>query len=113
MAADAQLRSVFDAVIVFVELRPDPDLFTLLAVVADVLVVQVDIVLHDQLLSLVYKLDYDWSVGVLDVENDGFVPDWRRSKSKICLGVGVVLDHFDLMLAILEVLRVDDVNFQL
>ena len=100
MAADAQLRSVFDAVIVFVELRPDPDLFTLLAVVTDVLVIQVHIVFHDQLLSLVYELDHNRSVRVLDVENDCFVPDWRRSKSKICLGVGVILDHFHLMLPI-------------
>ena len=101
MAADAQLRSVFDAVIVFVELRPDPDLFTLLAVVTDILVVQVHIMFHDQLLSFIYELDYNRSVRVFDVENDCFVPDWRCSKSKICLGVRVILDHFHLMLSIL------------
>jgi len=113
VTTDAKLCSIFDAVIILVKLCPSPDLFTLLAIVTDVLVVQVHIVFHDQLLSLVYELNYNRSVRVFDVENDCFVPDWRRSKSKICLGVGVILDHLHLMLPILEILRVNDVNFQL
>ena len=113
MAPDAQFRSVLDSIIMFIELSPCPNLFSLLAVVTNVLVIQIQVLLQNELLALVYELNHDGPVGILDIENNSLVPNWRCTESKICLSERVVLNHFHLMLTVLEILRIHNVHLQL
>ena len=78
MATKTQFWPSFHAVFLLVELSPRPNFLALLTVVADVLIVQVKSLLEHQLFVVVYKLNQHGLVGVLDVEDDGLVPN-RRS----------------------------------
>jgi len=54
MAPQAHFGIVFDAKAIFVELGPSPNLFALLIVVSNVLIIQIEGLLQDELTLLVY-----------------------------------------------------------
>jgi len=64
-------------------------------------------------LPLVDQLDDNWLVRILDIENNRFVPDWLRPDPHIGLRVRVVLEHFDQVGGLIQVLGVDDVHLEL
>lgn len=111
MDAQSELRTVFNAAAVFVELGPNPNLFALETVVANLRIVEVQRVLKDKL--LVPKLNHHWLVGVFDVKNDRFVPNRGHPEALVGLRIGVVLEDLDQVDLVLQVLSVHDVHFQL
>ena len=113
VAPEAHLSITLDTLPVLVVLSPAPDLFTLFLVVANLVVVKVKLKLKDKLLTPVYKLDSYWLVRVGNVEDNGFVPNGRIAKPDIGLSVGLVLEHLDQVLTLLQVLSVNDMHFEL
>jgi len=63
-------------------------------------------------LSLIEQLENDGLVRISDVENDGFVPDGRRANACVCLRLGLILEHFDKVLAILQILSIYNVHLE-
>lgn len=59
--------------------------------------------LEYQFASLVYKLDDHRLVRILDVEDDGLVPDGSCPDAKICLSVRFILPDLNLVLGIFQV----------
>ena len=69
--------------------------------------------LHNDFTSLVSKLNDNRLEWVLDVKNDRLVPDGCNTNTKICLSIRIRLPNLDLVLSLIQVLRVYDVHLQL
>lgn len=113
MATKAKLRIRFNTNALVIPALPSPDLLTLLAVVTDVLVVQVEGLLQNEFTLLIDELNDNRLERVLDIENDGLVPDGSRTDAKIRLSIRVMLPYLNLVLTVFQVLCINDVYFEL
>ena len=52
-------------------------------------------------------------VWILDIKDDGLVPNWSASNAHVGLRLRFVLEHLDEMLSVFQVLRIHDVHLQL
>ena len=101
MAPQTYLSVAFDSLPIFVVLGPDPNLFTLLLVVTDFLVIQVQFKLKNKFLASINKLDSNRLIWVGDIEDNCFIPDGCISKPDIRLRIGLVLEDLHQVLTLL------------
>ena len=73
---------------------PKPNLFSLEAIIANFSIIKVEILLKNNLLTLVNELNYNVLIGVLNIKDDSFVPNWLHADAHICLSKRLVLVNF-------------------
>lgn len=61
---------------------------------------------------MIEQLQNHGLVWISDVENDRFVPDWRRANASIRLRLRLILEHLHEMLAILQILSIYNVHLK-
>ena len=99
MDTDPKLRVSFDTVTIFIDLSPEPNLFALQTVIANFRIIQVQVLLENDLLSVIYQLYYNVLVRIFDIKNDGLVPNGLNSLSHISLREGLILIKLHHVLA--------------
>ena len=99
MDTDPKLRVSFDTVTIFIDLSPEPNLFALQTVIANFRIIQVQVLLENDLLSVIYQLYYNVLVRIFDIKNDCLVPNGLNSLSHISLREGLILIKLHHVLA--------------
>ena len=94
MDTDAQFWITLDSIAILIDLGPQPNFFTLEAIITNFSIIKVKVLLKNNLLALVYELNYNVLVGVLNVKDDSFVPNWLHTYAYICLCKWLVLVNF-------------------